>query len=154
MCRLTSRQNSHSVHTAPITISSEAVCTTVSRSSLEQTSIGVQFTPSVLIFPGISLAGPVLLFNQSNPSYLHVRTDSHDTDVNQLSNRSLRFLDFSYLNSLCNMSITRPRSSRCNSSDCQGRYILQREYWQNWLRIGWTPTVCRASILVSSSNCK
>jgi len=116
---LTSRENSHNARSAPITISSEAVSTPVFPASWEQSRIGAQFTASGLIMPRISFPCQDPLFIESNGSEKHQTPGYRRTDVNQLSNRSLSFPASGYLSSQCNQSLTKARSSWCNSSGCQ-----------------------------------
>jgi len=120
-CWLTSRENSHNTRTAPITISSEAVSAAVFPASWEQSRIGAQFTASVLIMRRNCFPCQEPLFIESNGSGKCWRPGYHGTDVNRLSNWSLIFLAFRYLSSQCNKSLTKPRSSWCNSSGCQRR---------------------------------
>jgi len=117
-CWLTSRENSHNARTAPITISSEADSAAVFLASWEQSRIGAQFTASVLIMPRISFPCQELLVIESNGLEKRLRPRYRGTDVNWLSNWSLTFLAFRYLSSQCNKSLTKPRSSWCNSSGC------------------------------------
>ena len=119
LCWLTSRENSHDAHTAPITISSEAVSATAFPSSLEQSRIGAQFTASVLIMPRISFPFQELLFSEWNGIEKRWRPGYHGTHVNRLFNWSSIFLALRYLSSLWNMSLNKPKSSWCNSSGCQ-----------------------------------
>jgi len=151
-CWQTSRENSHNACTAPITISSEAVSAGVFPSSLQQSRIGAQFIASDLIMPRSYFPCQELLFIGSNGLEKCWRPGYPGTDVNRLSNWFFTFLAFRYLSSQCNNSLTRPKSSWCNSSGCQRRYTLQRGYCQNTLRIGWTPRVCRTSIFISSRS--
>jgi len=145
---LTSRENSHNAHTAPILNSSEAVSTAVFQACWQQSRIGAQFTASVLIMPQLSFPGQELIFNESNGVKKRWRPGYRGTDGIRLSNWSLTFPAFRYLSSQCTKSLTKPRSSWCNSSGCQRQYTLRRGYRQNWLQIGWTPRVCRTSIIV------
>jgi len=117
-CWLTSRENSHNAHTDSITIRLEAVSAAVFPASWEQSWIAAQFTASVLIIPRISLPCQVTFFHQSIGLVKCLRLGYHNLDVNWLSNWSLTFLAFRYLSSQCNKSLTKPRSSWCNSSGC------------------------------------
>jgi len=76
---------------ADVTISSEAVSTTVLLSALELTRIGVQLIASVLIIPWITFTHQELLFKQSIALDKCGRPGYHWADVNQLSNWSLIF---------------------------------------------------------------
>ena len=118
---LTSRGNSHNAHTAPITILSEGVSATVFSTSLEQSRMGAQFPASDLIMPRISFPCHELLFIKSNSLERFWRPRYRGTDVNRLSNWSLTLLAFRYLSSQCNKSLTKPKTSCCDSSGCQRR---------------------------------
>ena len=120
-CWLTWRENSHNAHTAPITISSEAVSAIVFPPSWEQSRIEAQFTASVRIMPRISFHCQEPHFIESSGLEKCWSPGYRGTDVNRLSNWYLRFLAFRYLSSQCNKSLTKPKSSWCNSSRCQRR---------------------------------
>jgi len=57
-----------------------------------------------------------------------------------------------YLCGHCDQSLPYPSSSWCNSSGSRSQWSLQRRYCHNWLQIGWTPGMYRASTWVSSGN--
>jgi len=120
-CWLTSWENSHNTRIAPITILTEAVSTALFPASWEQARIGAQFTTSGLIMPRISFPCQEQLFIESNGLEKSWRPGYRGTDVNWLSNWSLRLLALRFLSSQCNKSLTKPRSSWCNSSGCQSR---------------------------------
>jgi len=120
-CWLRSREDWHIIHTASITIWSEAFCPAVFPPSLEQSRIGAKFTASVLIIPRISLPCQVHLCNESMGSEKCWRPGYCGTDVNRLSTWSFKFLASRYLSSQRNKSWTQPRSSWCNWSGCERR---------------------------------
>ena len=78
-------------------------------------------TASVLIMHQICFPSQELLFIQSNRLWKHWRPRYCGTDVNQLSNWFFTFLAFRYLSCQRNKSLTKPKSSWCNSSGCQRR---------------------------------
>jgi len=118
-CWLTSGKNSHNAHTAPITISSEAVSTLDFPASWELSSIVVQFTASVLLMLLICFPCQESLFIKSNGLEKRWRPRYGGTDVKRLPNWTLTYLALRYLSSQCNKSLTKPKSSWCNSSGRQ-----------------------------------
>jgi len=120
-CWLTSRENSHKAHPAPITISSEAVSAAVFLSSLEQSRIGAKFNASVLIMSQIVFPRQEVLFIESNGLKKRWRPGYRGTNVIRLSSWTLTYLAFRYFSSQCNKSLTKPKSSWCNTWGCQSQ---------------------------------
>jgi len=121
LCWLTSREKSHNTHTAPITMSSEAVSATLFPSTLEQTSSGVQSAESILIMPQISCPYQLTLFGELNGLEKCWRAGYCGTNVNPLPKWSLTFLTFRNLCSKCNKSLIKTKSSWGNSSVYQSQ---------------------------------
>jgi len=96
-CWLHSRENSHNVYIAPITILSLAQSAALLPYSLDLKRINEQFTPTGLIRLSISLPFLKPTVNNSNNNEASWRTGSQWTDVAQSSKWSLVLLAFRYV---------------------------------------------------------